>query len=108
MRGLFASSAALAVLLALFCHAIAEFPEILPGDSKHTIGVKKALQKMDLKKLSEKIQQSDETAMKKKVESSSNHGLISNAASGFGSPFCEPGFTGGNCEYRKFLIIKKN
>uniref|UniRef100_A0AC34QCR0 Uncharacterized protein n=1 Tax=Panagrolaimus sp. JU765 TaxID=591449 RepID=A0AC34QCR0_9BILA len=98
MRGLLASSAALAVLLALFCHATAEFPEILPGDSEHTIGVKKALQKMDLKKLAEKMQKSDESAAKTKLEPP-NHGLVSNAASGFGSPFCEPGFTGGNCEY---------
>ena len=88
----------LGTLLAFLCVARGgQFPEILSIDSEHTVRVKTALQNMDIKKVFQQMQHSDIAS--RNIKSDKSPGLVSSNAAGFGSPTCEPGFTGGDCEY---------
>lgn len=88
----------LVALLAVLCVAReSEFPKILDVDSEHTIRVKKALQNMDVKKVFKKMQESDLAA--ENLKSDKSPGLVSSHDAGYGNPTCDPGFTGGDCEY---------
>jgi len=88
----------LGTLLAFLCVARgSQFPKILSIDSEHTVRVKTALQNMDIKKVFQQMQESDIAS--KNIKSDQSPGLVSSNAAGFGNPTCDPGFTGGDCEY---------